>query len=207
MMYSRVFTLFVSLICVTSSLAAPSVAHVGATVGAVARADDAELLPRQQSSVLQIFQDLTTQGTPFINNMKTAVADPSNVDADSLQTNLQNIIDLLSSSHGQLQTMSKGPTTAAQSSVSAVDVVAVVGPVLQLLLTVLALVVGVVGRTPLGLIVLPLVATIGTLLAAVIHTALGLVTGLLFGLIPILLTLTAVLDTLGFTAILALLIL
>jgi hypothetical protein len=73
MMYSRVFTLFVSLICVTSSLAAPSVAHVEATVGAVARADEAvpidELLPRQQSSVLQIFQDLTTQGTPFINNM------------------------------------------------------------------------------------------------------------------------------------------
>lgn len=65
MMYSRVFTLFVSLISVTSSLAAPSVAHVGATVDAVD-----ELVPRQQSSVLQVFQDLTTQGTPFINNLR-----------------------------------------------------------------------------------------------------------------------------------------
>lgn len=63
---------------------------------------------------------------------EAAVADPSNVDADSLQTNLQNIIDLLTSSQGQLQTISQSPAAAAaQSPASATAVVGVLGPVLQ----------------------------------------------------------------------------
>lgn len=69
-MYPRFLTLFVSLICVTSSLAGPVANDVGANVGrAVVPAD--ELLPRQLpvSTVLQVFQELTTQGTPLISSL------------------------------------------------------------------------------------------------------------------------------------------
>jgi len=198
-MYSRLFTLFVSFVFVTSSLAIPSSPVVRSPVGAV---EVVNVERQDTSSVLQVFQDLTTQGTPFINNLQSAVADPSNIDSDSLQSNLQGLIGVLTSSQGQLQSIN--PDTVDQSPASVNAIVGVFGPLLQLLLTVLGLVVGVIAHTPLAPIVLPLIATIGTLLAAVIVLAIKLVTGLLIALTPILLTLVAVLNTLGFTLILAL---
>jgi len=210
-MYSRLFTIFVTLVCATSSIASP-VANDG--VSLVARDHSLplvgrdhvvpvdELLPRAALTATQALQQLSTQGTPFINNLKTAVANPNNVNAATVQTNLQGIITSLTTTQSQLQALSKGPIAAANQEDAATALLAF-GPLITLLVGVLGEVVLIADVTVLT-VVLPLVATIGTLLAAVISLAGGLIVGLLLGLVPVLLTLTGVLTTLGFTLILAL---
>jgi len=231
-MYSRSLALFVSFICATSSLAAPvpspDVAGlvngvvssvdipipslppvVGTTVGdALAKVDEVVpvdgLLPRDQLSLPQVFQDLTAKATPFIDNLKTAVADKANVDAQLLESNLQNIIDLLTSTQAELQTIVQNPIAVVQSLLSVNSILALLGPLVQLLVTVLSLVVGIVGSTPLGPVVLPLVATIGNLVGSIITLAVQLVPGLLNALLPTLTSLVPALGDLNLTSILSL---
>jgi hypothetical protein len=231
-MFSRSLTLLVSALCATSAFAAPiaspdvtglvngavsslgvpvpslppvvgnTVAGALATAGSVVPANG--VLPRDQVSIVQIFQDLTTKATPAAHNCKSAAADKSNVDAQLLQSNLNDLITVLTSTQSSLQAIVNDPTGAVNSVVSVNDVLTIVGPFLQVVVTVLAYVVSVVGSTPVGTVVLPLVATIGTLLASIISLVVQLVPGLLAGLVPTLTSLVPTFGILNFNAVLAL---
>ncbi|KAF8172072.1 hypothetical protein BJ912DRAFT_994366 [Pholiota molesta] len=230
-MFARSLTLLVSL-CATSVFAAPiaspdvtglvngAVSSTGVPIpslppvvgnaagSALAAANGVVpvngVLPRDQLSIAQVFQSLTSKATPAAHNCKAAAADKSNVNAQLLQSNLNDLITILTSTQSELQAIVNDPTGAVNSVVSVNDILTIVGPFLQLLVTVLAYVVSVVGSTPVGTVVLPLVATIGTLLGSIISLVVQLVPGLLAGLVPTLTSLVPTFGILNFNAVLAL---
>ncbi|KAF8959762.1 hypothetical protein BDZ97DRAFT_1836859 [Flammula alnicola] len=180
---------------------------VGTVGGAAGNPSDLlKNLPRANAPTLpQIIQDMSAKITPVVQNLKAAVANKTNVDSQVVTGNLQNIVDILSSSRDEIQSILGNPVSFAESLLSVGGILTAVGPLLQLLFSVLALVMSAVAATPLGPVVTPLVATIGSLVGEVLALATQILPGLLTSLVPTITSLLPILSSLNLTSVLSIL--
>ncbi|KAF9486155.1 hypothetical protein BDN70DRAFT_926860 [Pholiota conissans] len=206
-MYARSFTLLVSLFCATASLASPvptaaglalpsSVAVVPVAPSAVGPVVDGavgtvgepvdDIVARDALKLPTILQNMVTNVTPFINNLKTAVEDKTNVDVELVKTNLQSIIGVLNATRDELKTFVTNPLALLQGLSSVDAIIQTLAPLLTLVFTVLSLVMGIIANSPLGPVLTPLIAEAGGLVGQIVALVLQVAPGVLAGILPIL---------------------
>ncbi|KJA19073.1 hypothetical protein HYPSUDRAFT_56783 [Hypholoma sublateritium FD-334 SS-4] len=201
------FAPFVALVFAASAFAVP--VPESASNSLAARVDNAALaMPMRRApdaestastaaapttaSFQQIFENASTNLTPILKTLQTAVANKADINQELVTRSLNAVLSEVQSVKAQLTAIAASPVTLVQSLASINSIIGVLAPLLQLLFTVIALVANVIAITPLGPILTPLVEEIGTVVADVLVLITDLAPGLIGGLIPTLVTLVPI---------------